>query len=350
MNEILSLPRVVEKLTNVANIDAAESEKFIKAFFSHLEDALAVSDRVEIDGLGAFERTDDFENPIKFIAAESLTKAVNQPFEMFEPIAVGDADLTADTDEDSTASILVEEPARVIPPAISPELQAQADQQSKTESEPFIEPIIPQPVQVEEPQPIDEPIVQEVVSEVETEPQQTAEEITAQPRRSHTATWVCIAFLLGIIVGAVATYYSRERLETIFGYEKAEAETESIQAAETGYDTIEEAVDVVVAEPEELPQVTIEEDSLALEIKPEVYDTVTPNHFLTTMARQYYGRMDYWVFIYEANAEQLGNPNKIRPGTRVLIPDRSEFETDDTTEETVARAKRMSREIYARYE
>jgi hypothetical protein len=67
------------------------------------------------------------------------------------------------------------------------------------------------------------------------------------------------------------------------------------------------------------------------------------------MARQYYGVMDYWVFIYEANANKLGHPNKIKPGTQVVIPPLDEYATEPTKAENLAKARRLAAEIYARY-
>lgn len=51
------------------------------------------------------------------------------------------------------------------------------------------------------------------------------------------------------------------------------------------------------------------------------YDTVSTNRFLATMAREHYGVMEFWIYIFEENKDILpSNPNRITPGTRVLIP------------------------------
>lgn len=79
------------------------------------------------------------------------------------------------------------------------------------------------------------------------------------------------------------------------------------------------------------------------------YDTVTRRRYLATMAREYYGAMEYWVFIYKANEGKLGNPDKIAPGTKVEIPPFSRYATGKTPEENLEKARRMSKEIYSRY-
>ena len=81
-----------------------------------------------------------------------------------------------------------------------------------------------------------------------------------------------------------------------------------------------------------------------------VTDTIRPNRFLTTMARLYYGKMDYWAFIYEANADKLGHPNRIKPGTVVVIPPIDEIRRGESDAETLQRAKKLGKEIYARFD
>ena len=80
-----------------------------------------------------------------------------------------------------------------------------------------------------------------------------------------------------------------------------------------------------------------------------IYDTVTPTRYLASMARQYYGRMEYWVYIYKANEEKLGNPDKIRPGTRVKIPSFKDYATSPSDSVNLTRARLMAEEIYGRY-
>ena len=39
------------------------------------------------------------------------------------------------------------------------------------------------------------------------------------------------------------------------------------------------------------------------------------------MAREHYGVMEFWIYIFEEKKDILpSNPNRITPGTRVLIP------------------------------
>ena len=78
-----------------------------------------------------------------------------------------------------------------------------------------------------------------------------------------------------------------------------------------------------------------------------VYDTVTNSRYLSILAKDHYGKKAYWVFIYNANP-QLKDPNKIAPGTRVLIPAKADF-AGVTEAETDAKAQKLLNELSRRY-
>lgn len=80
-----------------------------------------------------------------------------------------------------------------------------------------------------------------------------------------------------------------------------------------------------------------------------VYDTISTTRFLTTMAKLHYGNYNLWPYIYEENKAILGHPDRIRPGTPVVIPKLSKFGIDPTNESDIEKAKRMGVEIYSRY-
>jgi nucleoid-associated protein YgaU len=80
-----------------------------------------------------------------------------------------------------------------------------------------------------------------------------------------------------------------------------------------------------------------------------VTDTVRHNHYLTTMARQHYGRMEYWVYIYQENAASLGDPDLVEAGTVVVIPPAEKYGLSPTDKAKINEASRLATEIYAKY-
>lgn len=49
-------------------------------------------------------------------------------------------------------------------------------------------------------------------------------------------------------------------------------------------------------------------------------EEITEGTRLTTIAQHYYGKKDFWVYIYEANRDNIVHPDRITPGTIVKIP------------------------------
>lgn len=80
-----------------------------------------------------------------------------------------------------------------------------------------------------------------------------------------------------------------------------------------------------------------------------VYDTISRTRYLTTMAKEHYGNYNLWPYIYEENKEKLGHPDRIRPGTVVVIPSLDKYGVNPNNPVDVTKAKRMGVQIYARY-
>lgn len=138
-------------------------------------------------------------------------------------------------------------------------------------------------------------------------------------------------------------------IETI---EESEPEIEPVALPEVAVDSIgiasaqTAAPDTAPAEtPAAAPAPAVEEPKPQ---KEAVYDTVTSTRYLAKMAREYYGKSIYWVFIYDANSDKLGDPNKVSPGTRVLIPDKESLPGSNTAERDKI-AERLSADIQKRF-
>lgn len=80
-----------------------------------------------------------------------------------------------------------------------------------------------------------------------------------------------------------------------------------------------------------------------------VYDTVTTTRYLTIIAKEHYGNFNLWPIIYEENKAILGHPNRIKPGTRIVVPPLSKYGVDPSNKADVDRVKRQGTEIYKRF-
>lgn len=69
--------------------------------------------------------------------------------------------------------------------------------------------------------------------------------------------------------------------------------------------------------------VTSTEDALSGEVGtllPEVTYTVAKGDTLSKIAKGHYGKASRWPLIFEANRDQLDNPDRIKPGQVLRIP------------------------------
>lgn len=74
-------------------------------------------------------------------------------------------------------------------------------------------------------------------------------------------------------------------------------------------------------------------------------EIVRPGSRLAQMARRHYGIPEFWVFIYEANAAKIPDPNNVNPGIEVVIPDLSDRLQGMTQKQAMEEAKRLKAEI-----
>lgn len=104
------------------------------------------------------------------------------------------------------------------------------------------------------------------------------------------------------------------------------------------------------AEPAESPILDVTDEQTEEQPQAEpVYDTVSTTRYLTTIARDHYGNFNFWPYIYLENESILGHPDRITPGTKVVVPDLSKYGVDPKNKEDIAAAKNKSLEIYSRF-
>ena len=119
MIEKITLPALTQLLALQSGDTKKQSEDFIKEFFSVISSALAEGETVKVKGLGVFKTIvvearksvnvstgEDHEIPahrkVVFVASKELAAIVNEPFEMFETVEIGD-DMTF---EEEVADVL----------------------------------------------------------------------------------------------------------------------------------------------------------------------------------------------------------------------------------------------------
>ncbi|MDE6498449.1 MAG: hypothetical protein K2L21_07300 [Muribaculaceae bacterium] len=347
MNSTITLPEIAEALASTAGVDSDKATRFVVQLFSAVEAWLAASRKANIPGIGTFSATED---GLVFVPDTSLASAINAPFAIFAPVELSAEDARRfEVEEDTVAEAAVHTEApreirEVLPPVYVPE------EEPATSTEPA-------------PVSISEPANEESIPEVEPQQPDAAQQpqITENPENDTVATlpepqiiyvarrnpWPWVVALIALVAGFAGGY-------CLGNYSSAAtaAATEPVEAKElpatTSTDSVPyaaEAASQVVAQDTVAVQ---ESPAVAAEVKKEpVYDTVGTSRYLTTIARDHYGRKDYWVFIYETNAARLKSPNLISPGTRVEIPYLGEHPA--LNPDLRARARKLAAEYAERY-
>ena len=375
MNKKLTFPELAELLSVATNTSKRMSELALREMFAVISGKLLDGESVKIDGLGVFKVTEvnsrrsvnvntgeAIEIPghskITFVADKRLAEAVNAPFASFESVVLDD-DVTADM----LTAIDNAEPAE---PSAEPSEFSEPSELSEF-SEPAAEPAEPS-----EPSEPSEPAEPAAEPSEPTEPAEPVEEEDAQGGAIHVSqsdddyyydddddeSWwqrhrTLKGFLMGVVAGAALyaaadfaiKYYEDNR--KVVSAETIEADDGEVVAADTlPSDTLADK-----ASPKDSLKPTAStplESAKSTAVK-QVTDTVTGSYFLTRMARRHYGNGHFWVYIYEENKGKISNPNNVRPGTVVVIPDAKKYGIDKDNPQSVEAAKRKEGEIQRKF-
>lgn len=77
-------------------------------------------------------------------------------------------------------------------------------------------------------------------------------------------------------------------------------------------------------------------------------EVVRPGSRLAQIARRHYGEPEFWVFIYEANQDQIPDPNDLEVGIRLIIPDLTERLKGMNETQKMEEARRLRERILNR--
>ena len=404
MNKKLTFPELAELLSVATNTSKRMSELALREMFAVISGKLLEGESVKIDGLGVFKVTEvnsrrsvnvntgeAIEIPghskITFVADKRLAEAVNAPFASFESVVLDD-DVTADMltaidnaepaepsaessefsefSEFSEHSELSEPVAEPAEPAAEPVEPSELSEPSEPATEPAAEPS--ELSEFSEPSELSEPAAEEP-AEPAAEP---VEEEDAQGGAIHVPqsdddyyydddddeSWwqrhrTLKGFLMGVVAGA-ALYAAADFAIKYYEDNRKVVSAETIEATDgevVAADTLPSDTLADKASPKDSLKPTAStpsEPAKSAAVK-QVTDTVTGSYFLTRMARRHYGNGHFWVYIYEENKGKISNPNNVRPGTVVVIPDAKKYGIDKDNPQSVEAAKRKEGEIQRKF-
>ncbi len=338
-------------------------------------------------------------NKIVFVPAKELAEEVNAPFAMFESIeipdnALEDPLLSSATSDPSESAAQAEEdplPSSAISDPIVSAAQAEEDpllssatsnpseSAAQAEEDPLLSSAITdQTVSAAQaagfPEPDEDSDENEQEFEIENESGLDSFPIVSQLNEEHTETRRNYRFLLGFACGVACAaviclcaylFFFEKWVATVSEEKNTEV---SVQAETSGQLTDADVrqvpePDVLDSDKKDLieasdadsknEQMAKTEQTAEVPTRPSdepVYDTITKTRYLTTMAKEHYGNYNLWPYIYEENKAILGHPDRIRPGTKVIVPPLSKYGVNPSDPDDIAKAKKKGVEIYARYQ
>lgn len=316
MNKVIILSELATSVARLTQSSSDEAEAFIRETFRLAAEDLEAEGKAEIPGIGVFVVTGE---SVAFAPDSAIAEELNAPFSAFEAIELPEGEWEND-------ALSVVEPAEEQP---SEEIAEAAEFEEREDA-------APEPRPEPDPEPVSAPSVSmehESARPVPAPPEYRSAHNSSRSSRAWYG-WAasCIACLaLG--------WFARD-----FVPESPIADSAVVE--QTAVDHHGAAETVEAAEESAVPPVESEKPA---ESQPMITDTITPQRFLTTMSRAHYGRLEFWVYIYEANADRLGHPDRISAGTVVVIPSASSLGLNPDNEEQIAAAEKKAREIYARF-
>lgn len=326
------------------------SEDFLREFFKLVSECLVEGDPIKIKGLGTF-KIQEVESRVSvniqtgepleigqhkkvtFTPSKELAALINAPFEEFESVEIDDD---------------------------MPEEYFYGEQEVEGEENLSNENLVKEPIleagSIEEGE--DDEITYEAYNQIESElleetPYKDSDKIGStvpavipvynypEPTKSRFG----IGFLTGalsVLVVCVIVFMIGCFLDWWPINFKSAKELFSNQI-ENSKNSNQEVQDMTELTPEQ-----IETEPIIPEPEP-VYDTVSTTRYLTTIARDHYGNFNFWPYIYLENENILGHPDRITPGTKVVVPDLKKYGVDPSNQEDAETAKRLALDIYARF-
>ncbi len=361
MSNKITLAKLASDLSAVTGCSEATSEQFLKVLIDEFSDTIAQGGTVRIDGIGEL-KADSSTREVKWTVDEELAAVLNEPFSAFEPVVL----------ESGVTEEILEGVFKV---------EGEEEEEAKAESEPVVEPIETTPTS-EQPQEAISETLPEVVEATETpelsespekpdlvetpelpespekldlaetpelpespESPEVADEpmVYKKPRRRNPLIqW--IFFLVGLVAGLTIGYIAGLCCHTSSDIPEI-AEVVEVSVEPTAV-AIPADSSVVAETSDSIAVDTMKATETLPKVDPVITDTVTASRYLTTLSRKYFGDFRFWIYIYEENKAKIDNPDRITPGTVVVIPEKEKYGIDSSNPESIRKAELLIREHY----
>lgn len=353
---IVTLRRALSAATGVSEKVA---DDFLSAFFDCIHDGLLKDGNVSINGLGTFKLQ---EVPPR----ESMNVVTGERFTIkgYNKVVFStDSAKSANKAEEPIDPIKkLGEQAEEIKDILS-ELNAMSTEEPTAAGEPLpVSPVLPEmPVQAETPKPeISEPKQQEP-EQAESAPDEPKQKKPGEKKPFNPWLTGLITIVVFALLLLIAYFVLRHQIinwadgmrTTLEQRVNTPAERPAVSAdftaeepvpsepAEQAEITEQPQASVPTEEPEPA-QASYYDDSQRRFTEFQATETVGQDSRLAWVAKKHYGEKALWVFIYEANRDQLRTPDRVMPGMQLRIPKLPAELRDVNNPQTAALLQRLS--------
>lgn len=307
MTDKISAREIMDKLSREAGITKKMAAEILRAIPGIIEEGLEKDGEVRVKGLGTFRlkqvkskigrnpRTGErvnipAHNKIVFFPEQSFKEFINQPNRMLEYQLLDKPEEEAT--EDAISMAVAEEPVL-----------------SSTVTE------------ITEEAPVEKSVLTTEAQPVESEYKPASEEPTSPPPRKR-GRWI-ILLTLAVIIILSLIFYFRNCYHS--GAVLEDDQSSIVDSQESLVDSQESLVDSLqpeiegeeVAAPSGIQEPETQEITAVPEQAPV---TVTEGKYLFRIAREVYDNPYLWVLIYQANQDQISDPEQVIIGRELKIP------------------------------
>ena len=394
-SEKVTLAGLTARLSVRTGDTKRQTEDFLRELFALISDELEKGESVKVPGLGVFKSIEvearksvnvntgeetliPGHRKIVYMASKELSATVNEPFSMFQTIELSDEAVTelegaeaVEPEPEAVCDVLF---ASTVYELEEPEVIAESELERESAQEAASE-LIPEQPEAFQPASEESPDSDDGINDSNdskdlndlTDPDISEDsEVPAIPRKRFWPGFL-IGFAAACLIAFVAVWALFE-YDVLSSERLAEAEPKpAVKAAAMTPASVEVPAvepDKSKAEPEpaaeepEVQEPEVQKQATKAEVEPsvptqpsdkKVYDTITKTRYLTTMAKDHYGNYHLWPYIYKENEKILGHPDRIRPGTKVVVPPLSKYGVNPDNKADIDKAKKLGNEIYARY-
>lgn len=404
-SEKVTLAGLTARLSVRTGDTKRQTEDFLRELFALISDELEKGESVKVPGLGVFKSIEvearksvnvntgeetmiPGHRKIVYMASKELSATVNEPFSMFQTIELTDEAVTelegAEAAEPEREAVCDVPFASTVYELEEPEVIAEPELERESAPEAASE-LIPEQPEAFQPASEESPDSDDDTKDLndlrDTKDLKDSKDLTDSdisegsevPDIPKKRFWpgFLIGFAAACLIAFVAVWalfqYGVLSSERLAGAEpKAESEAIAATSVSAGVPAEVPSVepDKSKAEPEpaakepEVQKPEVQKSVSETEAEPpvptqpsdkKVYDTITKTRYLTTMAKDHYGNYHLWPYIYKENEKILGHPDRIRPGTKVVVPPLSKYGVNPDNKADIDKAKKLGNEIYARY-